>query len=220
MNILQKSSRRCIVIYIAVLLLMMCTGCTHENFLTDRDADIYQRIHKKFSHMTAYTAKVEVTVYSNKTENTYLINQLMKDSQGAQLMVEKPESVQGTITRYHNGQVTLMNAGQESAVSVPAADAYHDIFIDQFFALYYQSEKTAINVSGGGTEGANSLLLETIAVPDASHRHRLTLLIDAKRLEPQVLTVYDVGGNIQLMAKFVEFEYNPAIDDSLFISME
>ena len=122
MNILQKSSRRCIVIYIAVLLLMMCTGCTHENFLTDRDADIYQRIHKKFSHMTAYTAKVEVTVYSNKTENTYVMHQLMKDSQGAQFTVEKPESVQGVTTRYHNGQVIMRNEGEESAVSVPATN--------------------------------------------------------------------------------------------------
>ncbi|MBR5236062.1 MAG: hypothetical protein IKW06_01635 [Clostridia bacterium] len=217
---MQKSSRCYVVIYIAVMLLMICTGCTQQNPLTDRDADIYQRIHKKFSRMTAYTARVEVTVYSNKTENTYLIKELMKDSQGAQLMIEKPESVQGTITRYHNGQVTMMNAGQESAVSVPAAEAYHDIFIDQFFALYYQSEKTAINTSSAGTEGANSLLLETIAVPDASHRHRLTLLIDATRLEPQVLTVYDVGGNIQLIAKFIEFQYNPSIDDSLFVSLE
>lgn len=213
------SLKRSCAVGAAILALMIITGCTSGKVLEDRDADVYRRIHEKFSRMTAYSATVRLTVKSNKTENTYVMRQQVKEPQMARVDIEEPAALQGLTTVYRDDRVMVRGFADEPPLSLPAAEQLNDIFVSHFFALYYQSEDTSVSVSAGG-EPDSTLLLETAAIPESSGRYKITMRLDSAKLEPRVITVYDVGGNIRLTAEFSDFCYNPSLADSIFATEE
>ncbi len=198
-----------------ILTLMINAGCSPAVQLGDQDAQIYQKIHHKFAALQSYTAVVRLSVVSNKTEQTYELLQQVKEPDMAKIEVKSPEDFAGMTTIYCGETVSVLRDAVDMPLSVVALEELNDVFITDFFARYYQSEETAISVSVG--EGTNpTILLETVVCPADAQRYKITLLLDAKKLEPKVLAVYDVGGNIRLKAEFLEFCYNPNLEDSIF----
>lgn len=195
-----------------LLTLMITAACTGVAPLTDSEADIYQRIHKKYSQMKSYTAHVRMTVQSNKTEQVYELEQKVKVPDAACITVTSPQSLRGLATVYNGDAVTLRQEGM-GEVTVPGVPDFNYTRADEFFALYYQSEDTAVSVSGGA---GGQMLLETAVMPRQSEEYKVTLLLDSQKLTPQVLTLYDVGGNIRMTAEFLDFCYNPALEDAMF----
>ncbi len=204
--------RKCCKILTAVLTLMIMTGCTLQTRLGDEETGIYQKIHRKFNQMTAYTATVRLTVKSNKTEQVYEMQQSVKPPSLARTEILQPSDISGLVTVFFEGNVQLQQNG-ETPLTVPAQAALQDVFVHDFFARYYQSEETALSVSAGKK---GTVLLETTAQPESSKRYKITMLLDAARLEPLMITVYDIGGNIRVQTEFLEFCYNPELDDALF----
>lgn len=201
--------------FLCFLTLMITTGCVPAMKLSDQDADIYQKIHHKFSRMTAYTAKVRLMVKNNRTEAGYEMYQAVKIPGQARTELTAPDELSGVVTVYGDGEVVVCGANGEEPLRVDAQEGFSDFFIHDFFARYYQSEDTALFVSDS-TEESGTMLLETIASPESSNRYKITMLLDTKKLEPKTITVYDMGGNVRMIAEFSEFCYNPVLDDSLF----
>ena len=207
--------KRLCVFLALILTLMINAGCSGPVPIGDQDALIYQKIHHKFAALQSYTAVVRLTVVSNKTEQTYELLQQVKEPDKAKVEVKSPEDFAGMTTIYCGETVSVFSDVTDKPLSVAALEELNDVFITDFFARYYQSEDTALSVSvGEGTD--RTMLLETAACPEESGRYKITLLLDTKKLEPKVLTIYDVGGNIRLKAEFTEFYYNPVLDDSIF----
>ncbi|MBE7036233.1 MAG: outer membrane lipoprotein carrier protein LolA [Ruminococcaceae bacterium] len=202
-------------ICLCILTLMITTGCVPVVKLNNEDTDIYQKIHRKFSRMTAYTATVKMTVKSNKTEQVYEMMQAVRVPGLARAELTAPAELVGLVTVYRDGEVFAYRAENETPLQVKALAEYHDVFVHEFFARYYQSEDTALSVSGN-TEESRTMLLETAASPETSSRYKITMLLDTKTLEPKVITVYDMGGNVRMIAEFSEFCYNPKLEDSVF----
>ena len=46
---------------------------------SDRDMDIYEKIHNRYNKLASYTADLDLTVFSNKTENRYFLSQKTQD---------------------------------------------------------------------------------------------------------------------------------------------
>lgn|GEM_PF-1146778 len=208
------SSRKFYVLSAIIFMLMISTGCVPHQIMGDADVDVYQKLHKKYSNMASYTATVQFTVKSNKTDNTYLVHQKVKKPDLALFSIAEPEELAGLVTVY-NGHQVILHSGDEEPLSLTASHVMDDTFLHNFFSLYYQSEETVVSTQGGERDGS-AILLKTMAVPTDAERHAISLLLDAKTLEPKMLTVYDVGGNIRMIAEFLEFCYNPPIEDEVF----
>ncbi|MBQ2695672.1 MAG: hypothetical protein IJF61_00030 [Clostridia bacterium] len=203
-----------------LLVMFLCfvcvTGCTTAPTLSDREANIYRQLHKKFSRMKSYGATVKLTVKGNKTENIYTITQKVKSPEQAVVTIKEPASLAGVTTVFSGDSVSVSAFEDELPLTVPAQDSLQDIFVNHFFSLYYQSEETALSVSAT-EENRGTILLETAMTPKSTERYKITMLCDTKTLEPKTITVYDVGGNIRMVAEFLEFSYNPSFDSSLFV---
>ncbi len=203
------------IIFLCFLTLMITTGCVPMMKLSNQEADIYQKIHRKFSQMTAYTATVKLTVKNNRTEQVYEMHQAVKTPEYARTELVAPTELSGVVTVYAGNELLVRRADGEEPLRLEAKEGYSDFFIHDFFARYYQSEDTALIVSAGTGE-SETMLLETVANPESSSRYKITMLLDTKKLEPKTITVYDIGGNVRMIAEFSDFCYNPALHDGMF----
>ncbi len=203
------------IFVITCLTALLLTGCGQNPTLTNQESGVYSRLHKKFSRMHAYSATLRLTVKSNKTENVYTLTQKVKSPEQAVVTLIEPETLAGVTTVYSGGFVSVSSSEAEESMQLSASGTANDLFLNEFFSQYYQSEDTSLAVDAG-PGNAHNILLETVCIPDSAERHKISLLCDAKTLEPKVLTVYDVGGNIQTVAEFLDFSLNPNLDDSLF----
>ncbi len=152
--------------------------------------------------MKGYSARVRMTVYSNKTKQVYELQQRVIAAKQAEIIITAPESLKGLTYLYEGETVTLRRPGMEE-VHLATLPTFDYTRLDEFFALYYQSEDTSI--STGGADGTGSVLLETAVLPRESERYRLTLLLEGQKPIPKCLTLYDVGGNIRMTAEFFDF---------------
>ncbi len=190
-------------------------GCGRVPTLSNRDANIYTQLHKKFSRMESYSATVRLTVKSNKTENTYTMTQKVKSPDQAVVTLKEPAAL-ADVTTVFSGDFVSVSAGDDvEPLKVPTRETINDLLLTEFFSMYYKSEDTALSVSST-PEDPGTILLETVTIPDTSRQYKISLLCDAKKLEPKTLTVYDVGGNVRMVAEFSDFSYNLPLDDSLF----
>ncbi len=199
-----------------VITLMILSGCAPQKTLSDHEAGVYSRLHKKFSKMNSYSATVRLTVKGNKTENIYVMTQQVQEPDSAVISLTEPVTLAGLTTILSAGQASVSAFPDEAALTVPAADILQNVLINNFFSIYYQSEETALSVSAPAT-GNGTVLLETAVIPETSEQYKLALLCDAQKLEPKSLTVYDVGGNIRMIAEFSDFIYNPSFDSEIFM---
>ncbi len=198
-----------------VLTLTILSGCAPEKTMSNSEAGVYSRLHKKFSQMESYSATVRLTVKSNKTENVYTMTQKVKLPDQAVMTLTEPQALSGLTTVFSGDAVSVSGPNGAEQISVPASEEPNDLFIHHFFSLFYRSEETAVSVAGT-PENDGTILLETVAIPSAAKRYRLTLLCDIKKLEPRVLTVYDAGGNIRMIAEFSDFSFNPSLSPEIF----
>lgn len=199
-----------------MLTLMITTGCVPTQS-DDETTGTYQKMHRKFSRMQSYSARVQVTVFGNKTQQVYETEQKVKDPGFARVEIVEPSAMADVVTVYAGDRVQIQK-GEEKPLIVPSTSAMQDVFVNEFFASYYGSEETKATFSGEESEG--TILLETTACPERAERYKITMLLDKTALEPKVITVYDMGGNVRVKASFSDFCYNPDFEEGLFALQE
>ncbi len=192
-------------------------ACGHRMNFSDEDMDIYEKIHRYYSKMESYSAQVTLTVKGNKTENIYKLEQYAKGEDRTLSRIVSPEELNGleTVT---NGEMAQVRFGGEKPrqLDVTASKDMDCTFISYFMRYYYQSEDTVIQVNTGQENTEGTTLLETELPPVSARRSRASLLVDNRTLAPKCITVYDMGGNIVLIAEFDKFVYNDTIQDEIF----
>ncbi len=203
------------VLLALMISLVALSACRPIRGMTNRDMDIYERIHCYYNEMERYSATVRFTVYSNKTENTYIAEQ---KSAGADKCYAKtvPENGGPCVTTITNGETTKTLAeGSDYTLTAPSAETMGLLFVNRFFSDYYASEETSLAVNG--TARGNSTVLETEYTPKRANCAYLSLTVNNKTLAPETLTVHDMGGNVVLKAEYTDFRYNDkTVEDSVF----
>lgn len=210
------SLKKCGLCVFALMIMLSTAGCSGRTRFSDKELGIYEKIHHYYSKMDSYSARVRLKVKSNKTENEYVIDQYAKGADKTLTRVISPETLKGTET-VTNGEISMMRLpGSETAQEETETSKDLDCsFVQNFLRYYYQSEETALEVSGSdATDGTT--LLETELPPDSARRSRASMLVDNKTLAPKNITVYDMGGNIVFIAEFEKFVYNDTIKDEIF----
>lgn len=189
---------------------MMClalSSCSGITMLSDSDADTYAKIHKRYIQMLSYCADVKITVLGNKTQKTYQAKQYYLSPDKMML------DFSGGLKIIFAGDKAKVISGENSE-EFHASDDVNYLFVNEFFELYYRSQDTAVSTQNHDDGG--STFLETELINQTSHRYKAVLKVNNKTLNPERLTVRDLGGNDVICADFSSFLYNAKIAEEIF----
>ncbi len=200
-----------LTLMISVFAFSACGGSR----LSDSDMDIYEKIHTYYSKMERYSADVTFSCFSNKTENKYTATQKAMGNDKFFIKVSNSDSSLSVTTIANGPKTKTLTDGTDYSVTVPSSDTTNLLFINSFFKTYYSSEETYLAVNGAGK--GNVTVLETDISPKSANCAKVSLSVSNKTLEPQTLTVYDMGGKVVMSAEFSNFKYNDkSVSDSDF----
>lgn len=192
---------------------LSAVGCSRA--FSDRDMDVYEKIHKHYNELKTYSADLDLTVFSNKTQNRYFVSQKHSSPDKFYTRVTDPEAT-FSVTTITNGAYTKTLAdGSDYTLTVPSEDYVNLLFVNNFFKAYYASEETVVHVDSSVIKSDKTVLTAEIFEND-SHIKKVSLSLDNKTLIPHTLTAYDADGNKLVYAKYENFEPNDKIDDSIF----
>lgn len=205
--------KKLLCLFLTLMISLSATGCTRP--FSDRDMDIYEKIHKHYNKLESFSADLDLTVFSNKTENRYFVNQKFQtpDKFFTRVTDEKGTFSVSTIT---NQSKTKTSAdGSEYSLIVPSDEYVSLLFINNFFKAYYLCKETSISVDSSLTKSDKTVLNVNMSDNNLSIKS-ISLSIDNKTLSPHALTAYGKDDKKLLYATFDNFKFNEKIDESIF----
>ena len=180
---------------------------------SDRDMDIYEKIHKHYSKMESYTTDVDMTVYSNKTKNRYFITQKVKSPDMYYTHITDENATFSVTTTTKDGKTKTVADGCEYAMTVPADNSLGVLYLDKFFRAYYASEETSLSVQK--SHKSRKTVLSVDIFDESTAIRKISLSVDNKTLSPVSISVYG-DEELLIAGNFENFRYNEKIDDSIF----
>lgn len=194
---------RKIVLCLAIVF-VLC-GC--NKIIPDRDTG--KRIYSTFADMQSYHAVLKVTTYSNNSKNTYDTNQFYK-------YPNKMRSETGEIVTVINGTAaSVKNSEGMSPLTVSQISGGENdyMFLCNFFADYYKTESTEALLN---SENNGLVMLSINTELESPYKNLAELTIDANSMKPVYLEIKGKDGKTYIHIDYIEFEINPALDDSMF----
>lgn len=196
---------------------LLFSACSSFGSLSDSDMNIYEKIHSYYNKMECYSANLDFTVYSNKTENDYQATQKALGSDKFYIKTKAPESTLSVTTISNGDKTKTVTEGSDYSVTLPTGDTLGLLFVNAFFKTYYASEETVLTVSS--SQNGNVTLLETTLSPVSKNAAKISLSINNETLAPEEITVYNLSGTPWIKGRFSDFKYNDKdINESVFIT--
>ncbi len=200
------------LIFLTLMISLSVCGCSG---FTDRDMDIYEKIHKTYSKLESYTADLDLTVFSNKTENRYFVSQKTQDPDKFYVRVTDEKGT-FSVTTITNGSTTKISAdGSEYAMTVPCEDYLNLLFVNTFLRAYFASEETSLSVDKSLAKN-NKTLMEVAIENEELNLSKVSLSFDNKTLAPDTVTVYNREGKVTAKGKYENFKFNDKINETVF----
>lgn len=197
---------------ISLVLMIIClfTGCGKM-----KGYNVYEKVYSTYKNMESYSAEVEVTSYSNNSENKYSLIQQYKapDKQRCEYVAE----VGGSNITVINGNAGKLISGDtmaEIGLDEAAVKEKNYLMLNTFFEIYYSSEETAVKTNGNDNSGTIRLSAQTGS--SNPYRNKIELLVDSQTMKPLKMTVYDDKNKPSLCVEYKSFELNKSIDDEIF----
>ncbi len=201
------------VLFLTLMITLSHAGCSAP--FSDKDMDVYEKIHNHYNKMESFSSDLDLTVFSNKTENRYFVSQKYK-SPDKFFTRATDENATFSVTTITNGKKTKTSAdGSEYFLTVPSEEYLSLLFLNNFFKAYYMSEETSLTVDSSLVKNDKTVLTVTASENDLCIG-TISLSLDNKTLSPLTLTAFDKDGNKLLFAKYENFKFNEKNDDSVF----
>lgn len=200
------------LIFLTLMISLSATAC---NGFSDSDMDIYEKIHKKYNKMESYTADLDLTVFSNKTENRYFLSQKTKDPDKFYARVTDDKGTFSVTTVVNNGTTKVSAEGSEYSMTVPCEDYLGLLFVNTFLRMYFSSEDTSLTVDKALSKSDKTVMEVSVENPDLN-LSRIVLTFDNKTLMPYGATIYNREGKAVAKGKYENFIFNDKIDESVF----
>ncbi len=199
----------CIILTLMISLSVCACG------FSDKDMDIYEKIHKKYLKMETYSADLDMTVFSNKTQNRYFVSQKTCEPDKFCTLVTDPDGIFSVAT-ITNGAVTKVTTdSSDYAITVPSNEYLDLLFINNFLKAYYASEATSLNVDTSLVKGNKTTLSVETNIPDSTIK-KVSLSFDNETLAPDTISVFGENDTLLVNAKYENFKFNDNIDLSVF----
>lgn len=183
--------------------------------ISDSEMAIYEKLHKKFLKMESYTADLDMTVFSNKTQNRYFVTQKTQNPGKFYTRVTDPDGI-FSVTTVTDGAVTRVDAdGSDYAITVPSDDYMNLLFVNNFLTAYYASEATSLSVNSSPVK-RNSTTFSVDIDESGLCIRRACMTFDNESLVPETIIIYGENEQILAKAKYDNFKFNDSIDPSVF----
>lgn len=199
--------------FLTLMISLSASGCSRP--FSDSDMDIYEKIHKKYNELTSYSADLDLTVFSNKTENQYFASQKFLSPDKYYTRVTDKDGTFSVTTITNNAVTKTAADGSEYSLTIPSEEYLSLLFLNNFFRAYYSSEETSLSVDTSTISSDKTVLSVSVAENELSIA-RVDLSVDNKTLAPYSITVYDANDKKLAYAKYENFKFNDKIDESTF----
>lgn len=182
-----------------------------------KDRSHPSKVQEKLINMEGYACVASISHIDEDNSNTYESNQMYKIDGRYRFEVTKPEHIKGLTTIYNGEKVIQYNPQIQNpkVVELPANDFRNQIFLGTFVQNYLQSEDVAMEVQK--MEGAITTMLEAVIPGGSKHMSTQRLWLDNKTGEPIRMTIYNQDEKETIKVEFIEFTYDPKINESIFI---
>ncbi len=201
--------KKCGAIFFVFVLMINLCGCVGSSH------NVYEEIYKRYYQMESYSAVAEVTVKTDKTENSYRIKQLYSAPDSFFVEVLEPQAVEKSGFSSVNGETRFFSGvGNEKVVSFDFGTGRSDLFVSDFFEAYFESEETAVFASK--SQGDAVTVMECFLNGKNEKRFLQRLWVDNKTFLPIKLETCDINKNPVVTVVFEEFERNCDIDQGKF----
>jgi len=179
--------------------------------------DIHTRIERKYSDIHSFSAVLEVTVTTEKTENVYTVKQYYVSPDKFREDIISPETLAGMTYIFVNGMVTIFPPINCDGISMEIdPDNRNYTFLPEFFDRYFNSDYAIIAVSVDNTSDDITTILEIMLDDDNIYRSSQKLWICNQTAQPLKLETFNASGDVLISAIFTEFNLNVRIDETLF----
>ncbi len=100
-------------------------------------------------NIKAYSAKLDVTIETNKNKNKYVISQKIENGEATQEVLE-PENIAGVITKYDGKDLKVINnkLNLETTFQNYQYIVENRLWLDSFIKEYKESENKKVNSNG------------------------------------------------------------------------
>ena len=194
------------------ILSLSLSGCK----LMNKDKSHLSKVQDKLINMEGYACLARVSHINNENLNTYETKQVYQMDGSYRLEVTKPKNIEGLTTICNGEKIIQYNPQIENSkiVELPANHFRNQIFLGTFVQNYWQSEEVAIKVQK--TEGALATVLDAVIPGASKHMSTQRLWIDQQTYKPIRMAVYNQENQETISVEFIEFTYNPEIDENVF----
>ena len=155
-------------------------------------------------NMSSYTAKIEVTIKSNKNTTKYIMSQEYKKGEYSKQIIEEPEQIYGLTMEYKNNNIKIENT-RLNLSNIYEGYNYiteNNLFLNEFIDDYNNSKEAMRE------ENENEIILTTNC-RNSENRYQTNkiLTIDKQTNKPQKMEVQDVNKNTTVYILYNEISY-------------
>ncbi len=162
-----------------------------------------QEIEKCILNINSYKAKIEVLIKSNKNENKYVLEQIVKNSEYCKQTTLEPKELENMEISYENGMLIVKNNNLE------LSKIYRDypyitenqLFLTDFLEEYKTTQNKKIY------EKENKIILE-INEKDNKYVGSKKMYIKKENLKPEKEEIMDINQKSKVYILYDEIELN------------
>jgi outer membrane lipoprotein-sorting protein len=181
-------NKKVVILFVIIILILLLCFFIKNNYKTcesgNNNIKSVEDIQGYILNLEEYEATMEITVYSNKNENSYKLKQTYKKDTVASQEVLEPQSLQGLVITYNNDGLKIENT------NLNLTKIYKDypyiaqnyLWLSDFIEEYKNNEKSKVN------EDDNQVIMQT---QNNTSGIKQTLYIDKNTAKPLKLIIED-----------------------------
>lgn len=188
---------------VCVLAFTLISGCAPGG----NGENAYEKINKKYINISDYAAGGNITIYGNKSQNTYDFTQYYKN--GKYLLQYKDDL--GII--FDKKSVVIKNNVLKSQIAFDSDSMdYYYFFVNSFFEKYFTEQNVTVKTASSDNEKFVVLECET----GDKHYKKQKLWINAKNTLPSKMQIFDGNDTLKAEIRFLDFKFVKSVDENIF----
>ena len=210
---------RFLTLLVFITLPFLFTACSEEGLRGPGDAaeiSAFEQIQAKLIGLENFRAIATVEYHSNKGTNTYETIQHGRITGEYRVEVTGPAHVSGSVTANDGSQIIQFNSRVNGRVNLMTSESPErsEILLTSFIKNYLQSYEVSVSVAD--MDAGVRTVFEAIVPGNHPYLATQKLWVDNNTLLPVKLIIFDPDGAERIVVTYHVFEYNVAIEDSLF----
>lgn len=188
-----------IIILIVTIIFLIWNYKTNKNgntIINKSEEEIIESI----LNMKSYSAKLDITIETNKNKTQYVVSQNLEDGKAKQEVLE-PSNIAGVITEYDGTNLKIRNnkLDLETTFQNYQYIVENRLWLDSFIKEYKENENTQIN------NNENEIILES-KKEESPYNVYKKLYIDKKTAKPTKMIVSDINQKTLVYILYTEIK--------------